>query len=79
MSDLRSFIERCDPTSIGLYLVEYDRLVEQKEAADRALRAIHFNASSWHAGESGYRRALNVIQAWAAHPESIPEGIGGEE
>lgn len=57
-------------------LDEIKRLEEQLEAADRALRAIHFNASSWHAGEDGCRRALNVIQAWAAHPESVPEGVG---
>jgi len=34
--DLRAFIELHDPTSIGLYLVEFDRLVERTEAMREA-------------------------------------------
>lgn len=52
------------------------RLVEQHAVQARALRAIHFNASSWHGDDAAKGRALNVISAWALHPESVPKGIG---
>lgn len=38
--ELRPFIERHDPTSIGLYLVEFDRLLEQWEAMRAAYERI---------------------------------------
>jgi len=70
---LKDWVEERDYVAL---LKTCDGLFEQNETADRALRAIHFNAMSWHAGEDGCRRALNVIGAWALHPESVPEGVG---
>ena len=55
---------------------ENQRLLEQLEALERALRAIAFNAESFHKGEDGKERALKVILAWATDPKLVPEGVG---
>lgn len=57
---------------------EHERLFEQKETQTRALRAIAFNALSFHKGEDGKERALAVIAKWASDPDSVPEGIGAD-
>src|SRR5574343_2064041 len=95
MSDLRDFIQQHDHTSIGLYLVEFDRLVEQYEGEkaralwrqevvneaettertlreqkatyERALKAIAFNAKSFHKGEDGKRSEEHTSELQSHH------------
>jgi hypothetical protein len=48
---------------------------EYVQSLEAALKAVTFNAESWHAGEDGCRRALAVIAQWASDPSSVPEGV----
>jgi len=65
-SELRSFIERCDPTSIGLYLVEFDRLVEQLEVMREALKWIEHKTTD----PSIAFQAKHVLSNPASEPKS---------
>lgn len=38
--ELRDFVERCDHTSIGMYRVELDRLIEQLETQSAQIEAL---------------------------------------
>lgn len=55
---------------------ELQLLVEQKETLERALKTIAFNARSFHKGDDGKARALDVIAGWAENPNLAPEGVG---
>lgn len=80
MSDLRDFIQRCDHTSIGLYLVEYDRMAEQLEELRQSLALIEDFAGKNEGHHTGFvhigriaRLALRPFDR-ASNPASEPEG-----
>lgn len=60
MSDLRDFIQQHDPTSIGLYLVEFDRLVEQYEGEKARVKWLQ---SVVDEGETTERKLKEQLEA----------------
>lgn len=63
MSDLRDFIQKHDPTSIGLWVVEYDRLVEQLETLERERDEWHNKALDWEQAKSEADSAWDDAEA----------------